>query len=108
MKQAYRRGEIYRYNIQPLVSPHSNNIGYAMILQNDAGEIPCGTVTVALLKPSVNKSHPWRMADKLPRRLDKRQLTTRLGAMPAKHREVILSALEVNTYLPVPEILEAP
>ena len=80
-----------------------------MIIQNDAGEIPCDTVTAVRLKPSRNAHKKgWLLHDRKIRRFDKRQLMSYMGNLPATKSEKLISQVESQYGFHVPFVLDTP
>ena len=108
------RGDIYEIKVQPSWGfPHVQTTT-VMILQNDAGEIPCSTVTVLPVtgrRPfGARNSHrcsSWKQNGSIYR-ADKRQLKAFLGRLSAEHAGKLIEELERKLETYIPEVIEAP
>ena len=105
----YRRGDVFTVKTNPAWGCPDGEVFRIMIIQNDAGEIPCDTVTAVRLKSSMNRNKPgWRLHDEEIHRYDKRQLRGYMGRLPAEKANALITRAERHYGLQVPFILEAP
>lgn len=109
------RGDIYQYRISHSCEFPFGTQGFAMVVQNDAGEIPNQTLSVLFLKRSnlrnlgeqPQDAH-WHLADRNIHRLDKRQLVAFCGVLSPVRVRSIMATIEKHTGVCIPEIIEAP
>ncbi len=105
----YHRGDVFTVQANPSWEYSDGQTFPIMIIQNDAGEIPCDTVTAVRLKPSRNvRNKGWLLHDKKIRRFDKRQLMSFMGNLPVDKSEKLISQAESRYGLHIPYVLEAP
>ena len=105
----YHRGDVFTVQANPSWGFPDGETFPIMIIQNDAGEIPCDTVTAIRLKPSRNvRSRGWILHDKKIRRIDKRQLMSYMGKLPPAKLEALILQAEKPYGFHIPSILDAP
>ena len=105
----YHRGDVFTVQANPSWEYPNGQTFQIMIIQNDAGEIPCDTVTAVRLKPSRNVHNKgWLLHDRKIRRFDKRQLMSFMGNLPVNKSEKLISQAESRYGIHIPYVLEAP
>ena len=105
----YHRGDVFTVQANPSWEYPDGQTFPIMIIQNDAGEIPCDTVTAVRLKPSRNAHKKgWLLHDRKIRRFDKRQLMSYMGNLPATKSEKLISQVESQYGFHVPFVLDTP
>ena len=105
----YRRGDVFTVKTNPAWGYPDGEIFQIMIIQNDAGEIPCETVTAIRLKNSNNWKQPgWVLHDDEIHRYDKRQLRGYMGCLPAEKANATITRVERHYGFHVPPVLDAP
>ena len=108
------RGDLYEIKVQQSWEFPYSQTTTVMILQNDAGEIPCDTVTVLPVRCrracGARKGHRcsgWKQSGSIYR-ADKRQLKAFLGRLSAEHACQLIEELERKLEMRIPEVIEAP
>ncbi len=105
----YRRGDVFTVKTNPAWGYPDGEVFQIMIIQNDAGEIPCDTVTALRLRSSRNRRKPgWILHDEEIHRYDKRLLRGYMGRLPAEKASSLISRAEKRCGFQVPPVLEAP
>lgn len=109
------RGDIYQYKVDHSWEFPFGTHGFAMVVQNDAGEVPNQTLSVLFLKRSnlrnlseQPQSSQWHLADRNIHRLDKRQLVAFCGSLPPVRVRAMMETVETRIGVCIPEIMEAP
>ena len=105
----YHRSDVFTVHANPSWGFPDGETFPIMIIQNDAGEIPCDTVTAVRLKPSRNvRSRGWILHDKKIRRFDKRQIMSYMGKLPPAKMEDLIFQAEKSYGFHIPLVLDAP
>ena len=105
----YHRGDVFTVQANPSWEYPDGQTFPIMIIQNDAGEIPCDTVTAVRLKPSNNiHRKDWTLRDRSIHRFDKRQLMRFIGNLPPAKTEKLIAQAEARYGLRIPMVLDAP
>ena len=105
----YHRGDVFTVQTNPTWGFPDGETFPIMIIQNDAGEVPCETVTAIRLKQSKNeRKQGWILHDKRIHRIDKRQLMSYMGNLPATKAEKLISQVESQYGFHVPFELDTP
>ena len=106
----YRRGEVYEINGCTAYGQPTGDRFPVLIIQNDAGEIPCQTITALRLReracPSFCQS--WRVRDQRIHRFHKKQIRRRIGRLSDTEYETMIHQAERYNGIHIPEVLEAP
>ncbi len=105
----YHRGDVFTVKTNPAWGYPDGEVFQIMIIQNDAGEIPCDTVTALRLKTSRNRRRPgWILHDEEIHRYDKHQLYSYMGRLPHERANALISRAEKHCGFQIPPVLEAP
>ena len=105
----YHRGDVFTVQANPSWGYPDGQTFPVMIIQNDAGEIPCDAVTAVRLTPSRNvRNKGWMLHDRRIRRIDKRELKSYMGRLPAEQTEALILRAEKPYGFHIPLVLDAP
>ena len=105
----YHRGDVFTVKTNPAWGYPDGEVFQIMIIQNDAGEIPCDTVTALRLNTSRDRRRPgWILHDEEIHRYDKRQIHGYMGRLPQERANALISRAENHYGFVVPPVLEAP
>ena len=105
----YQRGDVFTVKTNPAWGYPDGEVFQIMIIQNDAGEIPCDTVTALRLNTSRDRRRlGWILHDEEIHRYDKRQIHGYMGRLPQQRANALISRAEKHYGLVVPSVLEAP
>ena len=106
------RGDIYEAKISTAPNLPITETALVMILQNDAGEIPCQTVSVVKLKKRgfhlASGNPKLGLAERKVQKLDKIQLNEYVGRYSRERALAYVEAIEEHIGIGIPEIIIPP
>lgn len=107
--QDFHRGDIYEVKMPPTWEHPNGATATVVILQNDAGEIPCQTVTaLKVMERGRGGANRLAAAKQKVWRLNKRPLRDYKGCLSQEQTKRLLKAVEDALGICIPEAIEAP